>query len=304
VTGRLRVRTQSKVAAVALAVALAAGVVAVVLLHSHAEAVHGHPSSSGGCGPPLVKRDGTPWVCTFDDEFDGGSLSPVWTRVTTATTGFRGGQECNQASGVDVRDGLLVLTASRSPSPRACGRYTTDFDSGMVWTKGTFAQAYGRFEMRAKLPDGLGLQSAFWMLPANPRGTGRYEYGEIDIAEKWGNYPNFVDPHLHYVRTPDSPAGGAACKIADSAAAFHTYALEWTPVRMRFDYDGTTCWSTDWQPQAGYAPIGAQPPVPFDQPFYLILQLAVGGAKTPANVPTASTHFPVSMEVDYVRVWK
>src|SRR5581483_11715320 len=191
----------------------------------------------------------------------------------------------------------------RTPAQR-CGSYTTNFTSGMVSTKDKFAQTYGRFEMRAKFPPGVGFQPAFWLIPQNPRARGQYEYGEIDIAEEWGNYPQYVSPHLHYVTTPDSRTGGAACKISTSTSAFHTYALTWTPTLMRFDYDGTLCWSTGWLPQPPRtAPLGARAPVPFDQPFYIIVQLAVGGPKTPANLPTATTQFPAHLEVDYVRAW-
>jgi beta-glucanase (GH16 family) len=255
-------------------------------------------------GQRVAKSDGTPWTCTFDDEFDGTSLAgELWTAATTAQTGFRGGQECIVTGAVQVGAGLLHLTADRTP-PRQCGRYTTSYTSGTIWTKGKFAQTYGRFEMRAKFPPGVGLQPAFWMLPQNPYSSGSYSYGEIDVAEEWGNYPQYVEPHLHYVRTPGSPSGGAACKVPTNASAFHTYTLTWTPTQMRIDYDGTPCWTTGWEPQPPTtAPAGAKPPVPFDQPFYVIVQLAVGGQKTPANVPTPSTPLPAHMEVDYVRVW-
>ena len=286
-------------------------VAAVVVTGDHHSVLRGLPATAPGpqaglsCGGENpVKATGARWTCTFDDEFDGTELSPsLWTPTTTAQTGFRGGQECIAAGADRVGGGLLTITATRT-APRSCGRYTTSFTSGMVSTKDKFAQTYGRFEMRAQFPPGVGFQPAFWLVPQNPRASGRYEYGEIDIAEEWGNYPQYVDPHLHYVTTPDSPTGGATCKISTNASAFHTYALTWTPTLMRFDYDGSLCWSTRWLPQPPRtAPAGAQAPVPFDQPFYLIVQLAVGGPKTPANVPTATTPFPAHMEVDYVRVW-
>ena len=293
-------------------VAVATVVVVIVATGVHDPVVPGTPAAPSApsaaklaCGGENPRKaDGTRWTCTFDDEFDGSALAAdLWTPTTTAQTGFRGGQECIVTGADRVTGGLLTITATRT-TPRRCGRYTTTFDSGMVTTRNKFAQTYGRFEMRAQFPPGVGFQPAFWLVPQNPRASGQYSYGEIDIAEEWGNYPQYVDPHLHYVTTPDSRTGGAACKISTNASAFHTYALTWTPDVMRFDYDGTLCWSTRWLPQPPRtAPVGARAPVPFDQPFYIIVQLAVGGTKTPANVPTAATPFPAHMEVDYVRVW-
>lgn len=268
--------------------------------------VGGLGSTNAACGSNRLPRAGGGyWTCTFDDEFSGSTLSSTrWTALDTASDGFSGGQECDRSQNVSVAGGLLVLTATHLPSAVPCGKLTTAYASGMISSKGKFAQAYGRFQMSAKFPRGVGFQPAFWLLPENSHGTGRYEYGEIDIAEHWGNFPQYVDPHLHYVLTPDSRAGGMTCRISTNATAFHTYTLEWTPTQMRFIYDDSTCWTTTWLPQAGYAFAGAQPPVPFDQPFYLIVQLAVGGAKTPGNEPLATTPFPAQMDVDYVRVWR
>jgi beta-glucanase (GH16 family) len=308
-TNRRRSHRAAWTGGAAAVIALVAAV--VVITGQHNSVVRGTPATApaaqGGlsCGhEDPVKATGQAWSCTFDDEFSGTALAQdLWTPTTTAQTGFRGGQECIVAGADRVGGGVLTITASRTAA-RPCGSYTTSFTSGMVSTKNKFAQTYGRFEMRAKFPPGVGFQPAFWLVPQNPRASGQYEYGEIDIAEEWGNYPQYVDPHLHYVSTPDSRTGGAACKISTSTSAFHSYALTWTPTLMRFDYDGTMCWSTRWLPQPPRtAPVGAQAPVPFDQPFYIIVQLAVGGAKTPTNEPSATTKFPAHMEVDYVRAW-
>jgi beta-glucanase (GH16 family) len=294
-------------AVIAVLLVACGAVVAIVAVRlSTTATVAGIGATNAPCGANhIAKPGGGDWTCTFDDEFSGTSLSSTrWTAMETATDGFSGGQECDRSQNVSISGGTLVLSATRLPSTVTCGHRTTSYASGMISSQGKFAQAYGRFQMRAKFPHGIGFQPAFWLLPENSRGTGRYEYGEIDIAEEWGNYPQFVDPHLHYVATPDSPAGGMTCTIATNATAFHTYTLEWTPTQMRFIYDKSTCWTTTWLPQADYAFPGAQPPVPFDQPFYVIVQLAVGGAKTPGNEPLPTTPFPAQMDVDYVRVWR
>ena len=96
---------------------------------------------------------------------------------------------------------------------------TTQYVTGMLTSQNHFSQAYGRFEMRARLPSGTGLHPAFWMIPANPLRDGIYEYGEIDVAEAYGSYPNYVSPHLHYVTTPGTPrtARPATCATPSSS---------------------------------------------------------------------------------------
>jgi beta-glucanase (GH16 family) len=194
-----------------------------------------------------------------------------------------------------------VITAQRT-APTPCGRYTTEYTSGMIMTQGKFSQTYGRFEIRAKFPAGKGFQPAFWLLPNDSRATGAY--GEIDVVEAYSQDPSRTAPHLHYVQTPGTPGHGVHCDIATNETAFHTYAVEWTPQLMSFIYDGKPCWSTTWKPKFGFAPLLAGAPTPFNQPFYAIIQLAVGGSKTPKNRPTDRTPFPASMYVDYFRVWK
>jgi beta-glucanase (GH16 family) len=258
------------------------------------------------CGGEVVRKStGGNWTCTFDDEFNGTSLNTKdWTAVNTATMGARGGQECNTSKNVRETQGVLQFVALRTAPNTACGRYETDYSSGMVITEGKFSQTYGRFEIRAKFPAGSGFQPAFWLLPQDPNAGKTYEYGEIDVAEAYSHIPSRVAPHLHFVGTPGTPGRGVRCDVPTSQTAYHTYAVEWTPTLMTFVYDNKVCWSTTWRPKLGYAPPLAAMPKPFDQPFYVIIQLAVGGKKTPTNRPKTTTPFPAYMNVDYLRVWK
>jgi hypothetical protein len=257
------------------------------------------------CGGKTIKKaNGTSWVCTLDDEFSSPALSTkLWTAMDTAKVGARGGQECDTPQNLSIANGVLVIAARHLPSQTRCGRYSVKYTSGGITSSAKFAQTYGRFEMRAKFPAGIGYQPAFWMLPQNPSSKGSFEYGEIDVAEAYGRKPEYVDPHLHYVSTPGTPGNGKYCTVATNSSAFHTYALEWTPTQMTFVYDGATCWSTSWKPKPGYGG-GGRAPAPFDQPFYVMVQLAVGGSMTPTNTPKASTVFPGNLSVDYIRVWK
>lgn len=256
-------------------------------------------------GQVLRKADGSAWKCSYSEDFDGRTLdASTWWAMDTAAVGFHSGDECYSPDNVSVANGLLRLTATKLPEPRTCGgNLTTRYLSGMISSQGRFAQAYGRFEISAKFPPGVGFQPAFWMLPANPLRTDGYYYGEIDVVEAWGNYPGIVSPHLHYVYTPGTPIGGAYYSLPTSASAFHTYAVEWTPSRMTFRYDGNVAWTTTWQPGVPYAPAGATAPAPFDQPFYVMLELAMGGDSTADNRATDATAFPSTMYVDYLHIW-
>ena len=135
-----------------------------------------------------------PWICTFADEFDGSALDlGNWQAMTTATMGFSQFGECyvDDPSHISVADGLLTLVATKLPIPAPCGPTTSPFQSAMIFTEHRFAQTYGRFEVRAKLPEGPGLQPAIWMYPQDMAYGDRS--GEIDIAESFGA-PDVVSP--------------------------------------------------------------------------------------------------------------
>ncbi|HEY2166464.1 MAG TPA: glycoside hydrolase family 16 protein [Jatrophihabitantaceae bacterium] len=264
--------------------------------------------STPACGKGvLYKPNGIAWHCTFDDEFSKHSLDTTkWTAMDTATTAFDAGIECDSPNNVNTNGHDLVLSATRHRTALPCGREPDNrYRSGMVTTLNTFSQTYGRFEVRAKLPKGIGMHPAFWMLPVNPSHSNSYEYGEMDVFEAYADYPDMASPHLHYVTTPGQPLGGVNCTLDSAISDWHTYAVQWTSTQMSFIYDGTTCWTTSWQPLPPYAPSGSNSPVPFDQPFYILLALAVDGtdANNGKNAVQANTKFPEKMLVDYVRAW-
>lgn len=259
------------------------------------------------CGSKrIAKAGGGFWTCTFSDEFNKPRLDTTkWQAYTSAAGGYRGGDECYAPGNVSISKGYLNLTATKSATTFDCAGVPSNYRSGMVLTRGLFSQAYGRFEMRAKIPGGVGFQPAFWLLPENPyTHPGGYAYGEIDVMESWGTYPGIASPHLHYVQTPGTPMSGAYCSVPTNATAYHAYTVEWTKSVMTFKYDGKVCWSTPWAPIPAYQPPGAVAPTPFDQKFYLIVNLLLGGELTASNRPTSSTTFPSRMSVDYIRVWK
>jgi beta-glucanase (GH16 family) len=252
------------------------------------------------CGSTQIPDpSGGYWTCTFGDDFSGTSLNPAnWQALTTATSGFSQAGECyvNDPAHVQVGGGDLTLTATRSARAQRCvGAWSTRYQSGMVVSKDLFSQAYGRFEARVKFPQGTGFQSGYWMWPQDMAyGSSS---GEIDVAEYYGAYPSLVFPHTHIKDASGADHGqGAYCNVTDPSGTFHTYAVEWLPTSIKFIYDGATCLNiTSWDPPA---PLVF--PQPFDQPFFMILQLALGYG---ANAPNLRSRFPAQYVIDYVRAW-
>ena len=262
------------------------------------------------CGGEVIAKSGGGgyWQCTFDDEFTGNSLdTSKWVVQQTSNSGYHSGIECfvNSQNNVSVANGVLSLTVRKEAAPFTCadplGSYTTQYTSGMVSTYGLFSQAYGRFEVRAKLPPTAiaGLQESFWLWPANASryGTAWSASGEIDFAEIYSLYPDRAIPYIHYnAAAPDPNVTDDYCLITD-IAQFHTYAIEWTPSTITIIYDGKTCLVDSWNPAAPLTK-----PQPFDQPFLVVLTQALG-IGTNAFSPS-STPLPATTQVDYVRVWK
>jgi beta-glucanase (GH16 family) len=250
------------------------------------------------------KADGGTWRCTFDDEFDGTSVdSSKWRIQETSWNGFHSGAECfvNDPDNVSVADGTLRLTVRQERTGFTCGApkpYGSQYTSGMVTSYGKFTQAYGRFEVRAKVSPATfkGLQSSFWLWPENPAKYGALwpASGEIDIAEAYSRWPDRAIPYVHYTGSTYNVTNNN-CIVGD-LSQFHTYTLVWTAQTMTFTYDGQTCLVNQWYP------LGLTPPAPFDQPFMISLTQALG-IDSNAFVPGV-TPLPATTTVDYVRVWK
>jgi beta-glucanase (GH16 family) len=260
------------------------------------------------CGKPISKAGGGHWTCTFVDDFRGNSLDPKkWVIQSTALSGFRNGQECyGNADNVAVGGGVLRLTVRQEAAPFTCpdpaGQFVTQYTGGMVSTWQRFSQTYGRFEIRARMPDAKvrGLHSAMWLWPQDPaKRGGKPSAGEIDIGEFYSVYPDRVIPYIHY--TPAAADPGVTnnnCLVADPSA-WHNYLLEWTPQTLTISYDGATCLVDSWNP----APPLAKP-APFDQPFIIVLTQALGVPSTANQFDAAAAPLPATMQVDRVRVWK
>jgi beta-glucanase (GH16 family) len=262
-------------------------------------------TSHGPCGETILKPDGRTWRCTFADDFGGPALdTKKWGPLTTAMTTLSGNGDCwvNNPANVSVSNGQLHLTTLRTPKPFPCTTSTgqtfpRQFTSGSVTSAGRFAQAFGRWEIRARFPrvSTRGSHSALWLYPEN-RVYGRHpNSGEIDIVEFYSQFPDRAIPFIHYRPShPDATVTNFNC-LVDRAWEFHTYSAVWTSKRITIAIDGKTCVDHVVHPAAPLA--GVQP---FDQPFAINLTQALGIGR---NSATAATPFPLRTDIDYVRVW-
>lgn len=262
--------------------------------------------SAPSCGRrQFTKPDGTPWVCTFAEEFDGKRLNRKrWQKVVTRTSGtecFRGGK-----ANVKVAKGKLRLTARKLRKRIRCasphGNFRTRYTSGSITTHGLFSQTYGRFQVRAKFPKSKvrGLQSAIWMTPQTPIYGAWPRSGEIDIVEHYTRHHRRAIPYLHYMfgfpATPNTSQTNNHCKLR-KPAKFHTYVLLWEPGRIRVSIDGRRCLDHRVDPMSSW-----QSPQPFDHPFVFNLTHLLG-VKT-NKFSAKRTELPSTFVVDHWRAWR
>ena len=175
-----------------------------------------------------------------------------------------------------------------------------EYTSARLQTLHKFQYQYGLVEARIQVPAGRGLWPAFWMLGEEAYANAHTwpNPGEIDAMEVLGSDPNVVYGTLHaaWPWAPKDGVGGHTESVMPLSAGFHVYGVEWAPDRISFLLDGAvykTIAREDLPPGAAW---------PFDHPFFLLLNLAVGGDWPGA--PNASTQFPAHMLVDWVRVWQ
>ncbi|MGB5630384.1 MAG: glycoside hydrolase family 16 protein, partial [Woeseiaceae bacterium] len=238
----------------------------------------------------------------WSDEFDGGALDPeVWFFETGDGSEYGipgwGNNELQfyLPDSAQLENGLLTITAREQQVE------TFEFTSARINTRDRFAFQYGRIEARMRLPGGQGLWPAFWLLPQDsPYGTWAAS-GEIDIMEAinlGGSGGNTVYGTIHFGgESPANLSSGQSTLVStDATADFHTYAIEWDATEIRWYVDDVLYhMENNWSSTAGDFP------APFDQPFHILFNVAVGG-NWPGS-PDASTVFPVTMEVDWVRVY-
>ena len=225
---------------------------------------------------------GSDWKLTWSDDFTGTDSLRDWNLSKGSGWGNRELQDYSQENVAIGPGGGLIITASKDGHGSRCWYGACDYSSGQLDTLGKFQQVYGIFAARIKFPAGHGLWPAFWLGSVNPG-----FYGEIDVIETSNKKPDLVSGFAH---SSDVNAGAYFRLPAPLSAGYHIYAVEWTPNSLSWLVDGRTYGRTTIPPGA-----------PFDQPFYLILDLAVGGIWP--GPPNATTVFPAHMYVSWVHVY-
>jgi beta-glucanase (GH16 family) len=258
---------------------------------------------SDACGVRPRKADGTYWSCSFDDEFSGTRLDRTkWVPQTIFATGdATSGYACydDDPSVVSVGGGTLNLSVRKNATALPCanGLPATPYRAGSVSTYHLFSQQYGRFEARFKTTatSQPGLQESWWLWPDDRDPLAQLTWpfnGEIDIAEDYSVYPDLGIPFLHYGQTDNGgpiPGTNTSWSCAAPRGVYNTYTLEWTATQLVVSINGQTCLVNTSGDSA------------FRKHYILDLTQALG---TGADVRTASTPLPATMNVDYVHVWK
>src|SRR5580658_1642467 len=240
------------------------------------------------------------WLLSWSDEFNDEAGTPPNSQYWSYDLGGGGRRidklqdYTNQPANAET-DGLGNLQMTVIEDNQG------NFTSARIKTQNKFQQAYGRFEIRAKVVTGNGMWPAFWMLGDNYDSAGWPQCGEIDIMEVRGSTPWTNGGSMHgpgysgmhpLSKTFSLPEGGP--KLSDD---FHIYAIEWEVNVVRF-YVDSNLYETETPADI---PNGAGPWV-YDHPFFILVNLAVGGS--PPWGPPTGTVFPQTMLVDYIRVYE
>lgn len=254
------------------------------------------------------------WKLVWNDEFDGGGDNVDVNGVnldkwayqlgTGSQYGLEGWgnneEQYYRSENIAVADGKLTITADDD------GYGGKAYTSGRLYTQPTFNKTYGKFEARMKLPTGDGIWPAFWMMPKDSEYGAWAASGELDIMEARGRLPREVGGTIHYGRNwPNNKSTGAEYEFGEASdiTDFHTYGVEWEPGEIRWYVDGVLFQKlNNWDSWGADQPAKYAFPAPFDKPFYMILNLAVGGNYDGGRVPDPAD-VPAKMEVDYVRVY-
>lgn len=295
----------------------------------------GAQDSAQGSAQPLAPLSAADWELVWEDDFEGETLDrSKWVPEVSCWGGGNDERQCytDRPQNIAVENGQLLLKAraetftgpdrppeiAADPNPQVTQAYT----SGKVRTRGLHAWRYGRIEARAKVPEGQGTWPAIWMMPATDD-YGRWPLsGEIDILEavnigapceecEGGRGENRTISALHFGDlSPDNDHvanHNALPDLARPSEDFHVYAVEWGEGLIRFLVDDRvhfTVTADEWFTASPLAE--GNPAAPFDRPFYIMANLAVGGGLSEENNAKglAEESFPAQFAIDWIRVYR
>ena len=264
-------------------------------------------------------NDSTHWNTepVWRDEFNGTSLDKESWNIYGSGWSANNVQSCYSRSeeNVNVKNGSLNLVGLYKPGARCTGNEKSgNFTSGFVETKGKKFWTYGYIEARIKMPNNKSTWPGFWMSPATKEYGDWPRSGEIDIVETKGSNLDYAAADAHWGISPGYKKHAQGKKLPagfKDTTQWHTYGVKWTEGKLEYYIDGVkfhTVSSFGW-PNAANTPYG-----PFDKPFFLRLNLAIGGDYIDGNGSKWSNaynalaeypkSFPATMSIDYVRVYE
>lgn len=224
------------------------------------------------------------------DEFnsDGAPDPTKWGYDTGTGSGGWGNSELeyytSRAQNVIVQGGILKITALKESYGGSA------YTSARMLSKNKFSFTYGRIEIRAMLPAGLGTWPALWMLGSNVNSVSWPACGEIDIMEQRGSELNKIFGTLHYPDHSGANGNSANVTISDATTKFHVYAMDWSAASIKLYVDGVL-----------FQTVANSAGTPFNNDFFFILNVAMGGNFAGAVDPAFTS---AAMQVDYIRVYR
>ncbi len=249
----------------------------------------------------MYEEDG--YHLLWHDEFDGTELNQdIWT-VELRDPGWTNNEMqayVDTPENVYLENGNLVLRALKGKDENGLTTYT----SGKVNSKSKAQFTYGKVVARAKVPAGQGLWPAIWMMPQDESFYGQWpKCGEVDIMEILGNQTNIMYSNIHYGLPHGENQGTYKLEDTTFSEGYHEFSVEWEPDEMRFYVDGELFHTANSWYTAVEGEDSVTYPAPFDQPFFVQMNLAVGG-DWPGK-PDATTNFDkAKFVIDYVRVYQ
>lgn len=253
---------------------------------------------------PAAPLDDACWTESFVEEFDeldlvevdggGGRWTTryIWPRdvIINEELQYYTDPATQSPSPFSVEDGVLAITARPTPESLRDEVEGQPYVSGVLTSRGSFSQLHGRFEVVAKVPEGRGLWSAFWLLPTHARWPeGVAVLPEIDVMEHLGHEPGTYHTTLHTNQSGELTSHPYDHTLPEPLTDdFHRYSVVWTPQTVHWYLDRVR--------------VSSHPtPADFTAPVHFLLNLAVGG--TWPGAPDASTRFPARYLVDSVRAF-
>lgn len=259
-------------------------------------------SSSSGSSSDNNQQENKQWNLVWQDNFEGDKLDLENWSYEKHEPGWVNNELQEYTDSEDntfIKDGNLVIKAIETEKD---GK--KHYTSGRITTQNKQTFKYGKFEIKAKFPKGQGLLPALWLMPNDENLYGQWpKCGEIDMAEVLGHEPEKLYGTIHYGEPHAESQGSYTLEQGTFADDYHLFSIEWEPGEIRYYVDGKLYHKVnDWYTKVeGGDEITY--PAPFDQPFYLICNLAVGG-NWPGN-PDETTDFNnVEFKVDYIKAYQ